>query len=827
MTIQSIESSRLAVEPSLRALDGAGAWDGLDRSSRDLTARVSRPSLLILGIRGVPATHGGFETFAERFALHMVARGWAVTVYCQKEAAPGSGLDGRFEFDRWRGVDRVSIYVAGSGPRSTIAFDWRSLKHARTQPGVPLVLGYNTACFLPLLAAQGRPIVTNMDGVEWKRAKWSAPVKAWFLVNELIACALSTDLIADHPQIAAHLRTRFVGDKVTTIPYGADPIEQADPQRLDRYGLTPERFAVTIARIEPENSILQIVRAFSRRPRPFRLACLGALDPGAAYHRQVRAAASDQVDFPGAIYDKADVAALRRHALGYVHGHTVGGTNPSLVEALGAGCAVIAHRNKYNLWTAGPGQFFFSCEDELDAQFTRLADEPEAVAEARRAARRQHRACFTWERVLAHYEALCRRAARAPARRAFATLALTAFAALSFAALTPRAARADYLLGPGDKVKIEVNAAFVHQATVGPDGQIGIPQLGVVKVGNLTLVAAQSKIHEAFRSLNAMENPEVLIEVAEYRPFFIGGDVAKPGGYAYQPGLTARQAITLAGGLDMVRFRFGENPFLRAADLRSEYETLAVERLKLDLRRRRVQAELDGEPKLNFGDLPGLGVSPTTVRQIADLERDRFIHARDAMIKDIELQKANVREAQANLNALLAERKSEDEAQQQEERNTASIRDYVARGVVATTRLQETLRALASAKSRMLTTESQMSVAKRALDDAQRQLLRLEETRRSALLAEAQETAVALEKLNAQVKASAEKFAVVGGARSSMSSPHDGEAEVVVYRREDNRVTRLVMREDAPIMAGDTIEINLKPQRLLGLAADKLTPAER
>ncbi len=821
-----IDSARIAVERSMRGFSVPSSYEAAAWSPRELTTSdLTHPTLIILGVRGIPAAHGGFETFAEKFALHMVGRGWDVTVYCQREAAPGSGMDGHVEFDRWRGIQRISIYVVGSGPRSTIVFDWRSMMHARTQPGVPLVLGYNTACFLPLLGVQGRPIVTNMDGIEWKRAKWSAPVKAWFMVNELIACALSSELIADHPEIETHLRKRFAGDKVTMISYGAERVDEADPGLLAKYGLEPDRYVVSIARAEPENSILQMVRAFSRRPRGFKLACVGPLDTMRNhYHRQVRDAASDEVIFVGGIDDKPTVASLRRHALAYLHGHTVGGTNPSLVEALGAGSAVVAHRNKYNLWTAGPDQFYFSSEDEFDAVLKRLAEDPEAVAQARFAASRQHRAYFTWDRVLIHYEALCRRAAQT--RRALAYLALAALAVLAATIVSPGAARADYLLGPGDKLQIEVSASLIQHATVGADGQIAIPQLGDVKVAGLSLTAAQARLQQAYRTKQVLEDPEVLVEVVEYRPFFIGGDVAKGGAYPYQPGITVRQAITLAGGLDMVRFRFGENPFIRAADLRNEYETLSVDRLKLELKQRRVKAELDGAAKVDFSDLGASTVPAVTIREIVDLERDRFQQDRDAYNRDTATLKATAKEAQTNLAALVAQGQAEGAAAQQEERNAETMRGYVERGVSPAVRLTETLRDLANAKSRYLATELQSSLAKRALEDAQRQLARSEDARRASLLSEAQDTALALEKLNSQFKASAEKFAVIGGARSALyARPGDG-AEVTIFRRKDNRVERLVVTEDTEVVPGDDVEINLRPQRLLGLAADK-TPAAR
>src|SRR5260221_13849583 len=120
-------------------------------------------------------------------------------------------------------------------------------------------------------------------------------------------------------------------------------------------GLVAGNYLVSIAGIEPDNNILTIVDAYSRRPGGAKLVVLGNLDDRHPYHRAIKAAASPEVMFPGAIYDAATVQALRFHARAYCHGHMVGGTNPSLVESLWCGNAVMAHRNRFNLWTAGPG----------------------------------------------------------------------------------------------------------------------------------------------------------------------------------------------------------------------------------------------------------------------------------------------------------------------------------------------------------------------------------------------------------------------------------------------------------------------------------------
>lgn len=161
-----------------------------------------------------------------------------------------------------------------------------------------------------------------------------------------------------------------------------------------------------IARAEPENSLLEIVSGFSRKPRGMNLVVLGKYDKAHAYQRRVLEAASDEVKFVGAIYDKQIVSALRFHSMLYVHGHQVGGTNPSLVEALGAGNAVLAHDNKFNRWVAGEGAEYFDGADGCAAAFDSLVGDEPRLARMREASRLRHRGEFTWEKILGEYESL-------------------------------------------------------------------------------------------------------------------------------------------------------------------------------------------------------------------------------------------------------------------------------------------------------------------------------------------------------------------------------------------------------------------------------------
>jgi glycosyltransferase involved in cell wall biosynthesis len=359
--------------------------------------RHTKPaSLAILGTRGIPARHGGFETFAEKLALFLVGNGWEVDVYCQ--------TDRQAEPYFWNGVRLVPIRAPGDSAFSTMVFDLLATLHSLKNDRLPLVLGYNTALLSIFYRLTGRRSVMNMDGIEWRRDCWPRHVKPWFWLNERLGCYLSNHLIADHPEILRHLATRVRASKISLIPYGADPIIDADPMLIKP--LFPGEYALVVGRIVPENSILEIVRSWSRAGFSHRLVVVGTFNPTFnAYHRAVKEAAGEFVHFHGAVYDKAALAALRLYARFHVHGHRVGGTNPSLVEALAAGSPIIAHDNPFNRWVAGAHSAYFGDDSELILACAELGlAPPERLAKLSAASRARHKEAFGWDAILARYE---------------------------------------------------------------------------------------------------------------------------------------------------------------------------------------------------------------------------------------------------------------------------------------------------------------------------------------------------------------------------------------------------------------------------------------
>ena len=191
--------------------------------------------LFLLGTRGVPAKHGGFETFAEKLCLYLINRGWKITVYCQNYSKK------KKSYEKWENINKVNIYVKNNNPLSTIIFDFKSILHASKQNGIFLILGYNTAIFSLILKIKKKFTLINMDGIEWKRDKWSLLVKIWFYINEYLAIKFNNFYIADNPYIQRYLSLKYNIKNLEMIPYGSETKFRKDNNILKKLKLKKKK----------------------------------------------------------------------------------------------------------------------------------------------------------------------------------------------------------------------------------------------------------------------------------------------------------------------------------------------------------------------------------------------------------------------------------------------------------------------------------------------------------------------------------------------------------------------------------------------------------
>lgn len=358
---------------------------------------IAGPRIAILGTRGIPAQYGGFETFAEELSVRMASLGADVTVYC---AANGK------QIDRFKGVKLEYVPDANFGPLTTVVFDARCLWRARRGYDVIYMLGYGAAQFLFIPKLFASKVWLNPDGIEWKRAKWSRIAKAYFRVMEFLSTRLPDRLIADAEGVRAHMQARHRRlPPCTVIAYGAPVLEQApDVSLLAEWGLEPERYYLLVCRIEPENHVLEIIKGFAASSSPHTLIVVGDVEAPTEYARSVAALKSDRVRMIGTVYDKPKLQALRYHSLAYFHGHSVGGTNPSLLEAMGCGNLVVAHDNPFNREVLGDAGWFFTDSAEIPAVVEAVETLDNAAKSSARAyVRARVRSRYSWEKITADY----------------------------------------------------------------------------------------------------------------------------------------------------------------------------------------------------------------------------------------------------------------------------------------------------------------------------------------------------------------------------------------------------------------------------------------
>jgi len=354
--------------------------------------------IALLGTVGLPARYGGFETLAEELVKAAAARGLAnrLTVWC---SGPQAGPDRPTSFE---GAALRYLPLRANGAQS-IPYDALSLwQAARSGHRSALLLGVSGASALPIIRATSRMrIVTHLDGIEWTRPKWGRVARAVLKRSEAMAVRWSHAVIADNPEIAAHVRTTHGRDAVQ-IAYGFEHAQAAPPADISDLALPPG-YALAIARAEPENNLATILAAFAALPpRPPLVAVANWQATPQGRDLRARYGSHAHIRLLDADYDPGRLRAIRARASVYIHGHSAGGTNPSLVEMMGFGLPVAAWDCGFNRATTGNAAAYFDSADSLRALIPVLADPRLAHgmgAEMQALARRRYR----WRDVTAAY----------------------------------------------------------------------------------------------------------------------------------------------------------------------------------------------------------------------------------------------------------------------------------------------------------------------------------------------------------------------------------------------------------------------------------------
>ena len=374
-----------------------------ERSSPSHGAPGQRRKLRIalLGSRGIPHTYSGYEGLMGELAPRLAARGHEVIVYCRRslfKERPAS-------YKNVRLIYLPSIQTKSLGtPTHTLACVL-DLLFRRVDVALMVNIANAFHCVIPRLF--GKRIAINVDGMDWKRDKWGRFAKAYFYQNaKYVGRICGKGVITD----AYEMRRIYLEEFKTPsacIAYGANIETSSNPGIVRNYGLEPFEYYLIASRLVPENNPDLIVKAFERTRSHRMLAIAGGANYKSEFVERLRQTRDPRVRFLGHVDNEEHVKELHCNAYAYVHGHSMGGTNPSLLKALGCGNCVLALRTPFNQEALQDYGIFFECDtNDLAARWQSIDDNPQVAGDYRRRAPERIRQAYTWKKITDQYEEL-------------------------------------------------------------------------------------------------------------------------------------------------------------------------------------------------------------------------------------------------------------------------------------------------------------------------------------------------------------------------------------------------------------------------------------
>lgn len=350
----------------------------------------------IVGTRGYPSYYGGFETAVRKLAPYLADQGWEVSVYGRSGLDDSARTDGdpRINSIVTRGIDTKQL--------STLSYGFTSMvRTAIRKPDVALVMNVANGFWLPLLRLRGIPTLVNVDGIEWDRAKWGRLAKTVFKLGARCTARWANELVFDAKAIGTRWQADFERDG-TFIPYGGDETPVDLPVEP---GLTARKYVLLVARFVPENTVKEFFAATPSLAEQWDVVIVGSSGYGGEFDELAKQLddSHPRVHWLGHVRDDARLLSLWSNAGAYFHGHSVGGTNPALVQAMAAGAPVVARDTVYNREVLGHNALFVEADptvvSEAILQMMQRNDLAE-VADTNRARAREH---YSWPDVCASY----------------------------------------------------------------------------------------------------------------------------------------------------------------------------------------------------------------------------------------------------------------------------------------------------------------------------------------------------------------------------------------------------------------------------------------
>lgn len=356
-------------------------------------------NIAILGTRGIPNHYGGFEQFAEYLSNGLTKKGHAITVY--------NSHNHPFQSNKWNNITIVHRFDPEYllGAFGQFIYDFNCIWDARKKNfDIILQLGYTSSSVWSFLFPKKPVIITNMDGLEWKRTKYSKWVKKFLKYAEKIAVKTSDYLIADSPGIQSYLKHKYQADSFF-IPYAAIPFMGTDAAYLNKFQVRPYEYDILIARMEPENNIEVILGGAMEAKTNRQFLVIGNYKTAYGRYLKTKFEKYSSIQFLGAVYDIVLLNNLRYFSNLYFHGHSVGGTNPSLLEAMASGALICAHQNIFNESVLGADAYYFTTVSDVK-NILRLVYKNEKERDKINNNNDKIIQIYNWENIISQYEKL-------------------------------------------------------------------------------------------------------------------------------------------------------------------------------------------------------------------------------------------------------------------------------------------------------------------------------------------------------------------------------------------------------------------------------------
>lgn len=357
-------------------------------------------NIAIIGTRGIPNHYGGFEQFAEYLSVGLVKKGHEVTVY-NSHTHP-------YKKSIWNGVNIIHRYDPEDkiGTAGQFIYDFNCIMDSRKRGfDVILQLGYTSSSVWARLLPKRPTIFTNMDGLEWKRTKFSNRVQSFLLKAEKWAVNTSDYLISDSLGIKDYLFNKYELES-TYIPYGADLFTNPDPRILPEYDIQKYNYNMLVARLEPENSIETILDGVAKSTLNVPFLVIGKHQTKYGDFLKAKYAKQIHIRFLGGIYDINKLNNVRYYSNLYFHGHTVGGTNPSLLEAMASSALICAHNNPFNKYILEEDAYHFSSSNEVQSLIENVSKASVSEQEKIERNRKKIKEKYNWQLIIDKYESL-------------------------------------------------------------------------------------------------------------------------------------------------------------------------------------------------------------------------------------------------------------------------------------------------------------------------------------------------------------------------------------------------------------------------------------